>query len=84
MVAFTMTSIDNTAEIIAALGGTAAVARLTSTTPKAVHNWRAFGRFPANTFLVIKSELLRIGRSAPDHLWSMREPPAVKRKRERA
>lgn len=79
-----MTIIDNTTDIIATLGGTAAVARLTSTTAKAVHNWRAFGRFPANTFIVINSELIRLGLSAPAELWSMREPPAAKLKRKRA
>ena len=81
MVAFIMTTIENTTEIIDVLGGNTAVARLTSTTPKAVSNWRGFGKFPANTFLVIKSELVRLGMNAPDHLWSMREPPAVRRRR---
>jgi hypothetical protein len=81
MVAFIMTIIDNAAGIIDALGGTAAVAQLTSTTPKAVHNWRAFDRFPANTFIVINSELMRLGISAPVVLWSMREPPIAKRKK---
>ena len=76
-----MTDLESTTEIIDLLGGNVAVARLTSSTAKAVSNWRGFGKFPANTFLVIKAELLRVGHSAPDHLWSMREPPAVRRKR---
>ena len=81
MVLVIMTSIETTTEIIDALGGNVAVARLTSSTAKAVSNWRGFGKFPANTFLIIKAELMRLGASAPDHLWSMREPPAVRRKR---
>ena len=76
-----MTTIETTTEIIDKLGGNAAVARLTSTTAKAVSNWRGFNRFPSNTFLIIKSELMRLGAVAPDHLWSMREPPVVKKRR---
>lgn len=76
-----MTSIETVTDIIDALGGNEPVALLTSTTSKAVSNWRGFNKFPANTFIVIKSELMRIGASAPDHLWSMRElPPARKRR----
>ena len=43
-----MISIETTAtDIIDALGGNAAVARLTSSaTAKAVSNWRAFDKFP--------------------------------------
>ena len=76
-----MISIETATDIIDALGGNAAVARLTSSTAKAVSNWRAFDRFPSNTFLLLKSELMRLGISAPDHLWSMREPTPAKRKR---
>ena len=75
-----MTEIKTTTEIIDALGGNLKVAALTSSKPKAVSRWRGT-TFPANTYLIIKAELLRLGVSAPDHLWSMREPPAVRRKR---
>jgi hypothetical protein len=71
-----MKILETTTDIIDLLGGNVAVARLTSTTPKAVSNWRGFNRFPADTFLVIKTELVRIGHYAPDHLWSMRGAPA--------
>ena len=81
MVIGIMTSIENVSEIIDKLGGNPAVARLTSSTAKAVSNWRRFDRFPASTYLVIKSELLRHGHSAPDYLWSMREAPNGKRRR---
>lgn len=79
MVGVTMIHIQTASQIIDALGGNAAVAKLTSTTAKAVSNWRAYDRFPANTYLLLKSELVKLGHSAPDRLWSMRE-----RKRERA
>ena len=73
-----MTEIETTTEITDALGGNLKVAALTSSKPKAVSRWRGT-TFPANTYLIIKAELLRLGVSAPDHLWSMREP--VRRKR---
>ena len=75
-----MTELRTTTEIIDALGGNILVAQLTSSAPKAVSRWRT-AKFPSNTYLIIKAELLRLGVSAPDHLWSMREPPAMKRKR---
>jgi hypothetical protein len=78
-----MTLHETATEIIDALGGTSAVADLTGSSATAVSNWRAVNRLPSNTYLVIKDALARLGRAAPDHLWSMREPPA-KRKRERA
>jgi hypothetical protein len=71
-----MPEITDTSEIIDMLGGNRAVAALTSSSHKAVSNWRAAGVFPSNTFLVLKAELTRRGMSAPDHLWSMREPAA--------
>jgi len=76
-----MTNLGTATEIIDLLGGNPAVARLTSSTAKAVSNWRRFDRFPADTYLVIKAELMRNGHSAPDHLWSMREPPAARKRR---
>jgi hypothetical protein len=76
-----MRNIQTTTEIIDLLGGNHAVAALTDASAKAVSNWRAAGTFPSNTYLLIKSELLRHGITAPDNLWSMRELPPVKRKR---
>jgi hypothetical protein len=75
-----MREIKTTTEIIDALGGNLVVARLTSAKAKSVSRWRVTS-FPANTFLLLKSELLRRGITAPDHLWSMREPLAARRKR---
>jgi hypothetical protein len=76
-----MTNLETATEVIDLLGGNAAVGRLTSSTPKAVSNWRGFGRFPATTYLVIKAELIRHGHSAPDHLWSMKTPPQARNRR---
>ena len=64
-------------DVIDALGGTAAVARLTDRKMQHVSNWRAAGRFPADTFLVIGVALTAIGKAAPPTLWGIKEPEAV-------
>ena len=79
----TMTFHKTATEIIDILGGTSAVADLTGSSATAVSNWRVVNRLPSNTYLVIKDALARLGRAAPDHLWSMREPPVERRKRKR-
>lgn len=61
--------------VIDALGGNKKVASLCSTperpcTEKVVSNWRK-GGFPARTYLVLQSALLKIGCRAPDRLWNM-------------
>jgi hypothetical protein len=77
-------SYKNVSDIIDLLGGNTSVAHLTSRSSNAVSNWRTFGKFPAQTFLLIKAELKRRGASAPDSLWAMQEPrrdAPVKRRR---
>jgi hypothetical protein len=54
-----------------ALGGTAAVARMTGRTYRAAFNWRGFNAFPSNTYLVISTALANIGKQAPPRLWGM-------------
>jgi hypothetical protein len=76
-----MTNLETATAIIELLGGNVAVGLLTSSTPKAVSNWRRFGKFPAGTYLVIKTELIKHGHSAPDHLWSMKMPPQARNRR---
>jgi hypothetical protein len=45
---------------------------MVNNTDAAVSNWRSAGRFPANTYILIRGELKKIGRRAPDSLWSMK------------
>jgi hypothetical protein len=78
-----MNSITTATEIIDALGGNIPVARLTSATAKTVSSWRGRNRFPANTYPVLQSELVRLGFSAPAHLWRMRLPVVGKVRRNR-
>lgn len=60
-------------EVIDALGGTAAVARLTGGRMQAVSNWRDRGGFPPRTHLLFSQELKAIGCEAPPALWRMKE-----------
>ena len=63
--------------VIDALGGGPAVAALTGTTHQAVCNWRAFGKFPARTFLLFKHALEARELTAPPSLWRMAEMSAT-------
>ena len=60
-------------DVMAALGGPAAVAILTQTKHSAVCNWQTFGRFPAKTYLVMSRALARKRHKAPTALWGMLE-----------
>jgi hypothetical protein len=61
-------------EVIDKLGGTAATARLTDRKVQHVSNWRAAGKLPAKTFLILKKELAARGLTAPAALWGINEP----------
>lgn len=61
-------------EVIDALGGTAATARLTARKDQHVSNWRAYGRLPSETFLILKAELEKRDLRAPPSIWGIREP----------
>jgi hypothetical protein len=64
-------------EVIDALGGTVATANLTGRKAQHVTNWRASGRLPAKTFLVISKQLRELEKSAPPSLWGITEPEKV-------
>ena len=61
-------------EVIDALGGTAATARLVGRKDQHVSNWRASGRLPADTFLIIAELLKEKNATAPPSVWGIREP----------
>lgn len=54
-----------------ALGGNKAVAALTGRKYNAAYNWRMFGAFPADTYLVMQTALHARGFMAPASLWGM-------------
>ena len=69
-----MRELHSAAEVIDALGGTAATARIAGRKDQHVSNWRASGRLPADTFLILQAELRERTLSAPPSIWGIREP----------
>lgn len=65
-------SLTTAGDIIKALGGPTAVARLTGKRPQNVVNWRAAGRLPPDTFLIIGDALAKQGKEAPASLWGIK------------
>lgn len=61
-------------DVIDALGGTAATARLTGRKDQHVSNWRRAGRLPPKTFLVLKTELKTRDLRASPSLWGIDDP----------
>ena len=64
-----------TNDVIDALGGTAAAARLTGRGQSAASNWRLRPRFPPNTYLAMTQALLAKGLFAPAWLWAQEPRP---------
>lgn len=68
--------LETVEDVIEALGGTAAMARLTGSRMTAVSNWRRqYNRFPARTYTHILAELEKVGKTAPASLWGMIDSP---------
>jgi hypothetical protein len=61
-----LTTVD---EVIDALGGTSAVARLTHRSLPAVSNWRSERRINPRFYALMIRELTRIGFTAEPSLW---------------
>lgn len=68
-----MKHLTSASAVIDALGGTGAVARISSRREQAVANWRTRG-LPPETYVVLTAELEKIGKTAPASLWRMVEP----------
>lgn len=69
-----MDQLTTTREVMEALGGTSAVAKMTGRTYAAAFNWLDFKTFPTNTYLVLTEALREKGYTAPASLWGMVEP----------
>ena len=59
--------------VIDALGGTAKTSRLVERSQQSVSNWRASGRLPASTYVVMIAALSEIDCTAPSELWSIKQ-----------
>ena len=58
-------------EIIDKIGGNSEVATLTGRKTQHVSNWRAAGRLPSDTFLIVSKRLEELGFTASPELWSI-------------
>lgn len=72
-----MAELQTADQVIDALGGTSATARLTGRKAQHVSNWRAEGRLPPDTYLIVLKELKRKRKSAPPTLFSIQAPEAA-------
>lgn len=72
-----MEPLDTTSAVIDALGGTAAVARLTGRSMQAVSNWRERGFFTAPSFNAINGALSDRKLIAAPSLWRSVPPSAI-------
>ena len=75
----TARELQTAGSVIDALGGTAATARLTDRKAQHVTNWRAAGRLPADTFLILSKELEARGLTAPAEVWGIKTPSEPER-----
>ena len=57
--------------VIAAMGGNGPVAALTGRKTQHVTNWKAGGRLPADTYLILTDALAREGYHASPKLWGI-------------
>ena len=64
-------------QLIGAFGGRKRFAEVADTSPQNVDIWRREKRLPANSWVILHTEMDIAGISAPDSLWAMR----TKRKR---
>jgi hypothetical protein len=69
-----MRTLKTATAVIDELGGTKATADLTGRRMQHVTNWRASGRLPADTFLIIRAKLEGLDCTAPVELWGIKSP----------
>ncbi len=75
-------AIQTVDDVIDALGGTGATARLTSRKPQHVSNWRAEKRLAAETYEILQDQLRARKLKASSILWGI--TPAPKRRKKPA
>lgn len=69
--------VETALDVIEALGGEDTVKALTNCSNQTLWNWKSFGRFPSDTYVVMNAALAMKGKSAPVSLWRMRRPVAA-------
>ena len=66
-----MENLQTTRDVVTALGGNGAVAKLMGCQYNTASSWNVKGHFPPNTFALMQRELRHIGKAAPESLWKM-------------
>jgi hypothetical protein len=66
-----MVELTTAAAVFDALNGVRSVAELTGRNYDAAYNWKRFGQFPSDTFVVMQAALADRGMTAPPSLWRM-------------
>ena len=61
-------------DVIDALGGNLKASKLLGVKYNSITNWKMFGRFPSDTYVLVQDQLMQRGQVAPDELWRMRPP----------
>jgi hypothetical protein len=69
-----MKKLTSTADVLDALGGTAAAARLLGIKRSTVSMWKVGGRFPSSSYLALSDVLRSHGIECPPELWGMVPP----------
>lgn len=69
--------LTSAAEVMDALGGIDATARIAGARYKAAANWKSFNRFPSRTFVTLTRALRERGLCAPASLWGMAQAGAA-------
>ena len=69
-----MKTLHNTNAVVAELGGTGAVARLTGKSPASISNAKRRGWFPRDAYAVMSERLAALDLSAPASLWKQVGP----------
>lgn len=70
----TVETVETVEDVIAALGGSAAVRRLTGATSQQLWNWKARRRIPARLYKRMGQALKAAGVAAKDDIWAIESP----------
>jgi hypothetical protein len=78
-----MQTIRSTADAIDYLGGNRAAAELFRVKYNNITNWRTFGHFPPDTYVMIQEELNKRNLAGAPQLWKMRSRDQPRKRRRR-
>ncbi len=80
----TLRAIKTVDDVIDALGGTSATAKLMKLKPQHISNWRAEKRIAARTYRVMERHLQDRNLKASSVLWGITEPPRRRKAKQKS